>query len=411
MRTMRPQNWTADGDWPGTVHTENRATVLAELGSVLFASLPRRDQRRKGVEYVQGLLGVKGRKSIRNISSLFGGESAEQSLHHFISGSTWDWAPVRRALARHMEEISPTRAHVLRPLVIPKAGDSSVGVDRRFCALRGQIMNAQQAVGVWAVSDESSTPVNWRLHLPDAWLEDEMRRRQASIPDTALPETLDQCAVEAYIGITKGWGLPTRPVVMDAREADLARTVRRLSAAGAPMLLRIGPGERLTVTDPGLPRIRPGLTAYQIMTVARPLRHPVIQQASGRSDASRTGLAACVRVEMPAGPGSARRPAREMVLLGIGESGGRWPAELWLSDIAGAHPAQLLRLARLTRQVDRDYAQIAEEVGISDFSGRSFSGWHRHATLASAAHAVEVLSGTAGSTLVATHDQEARATA
>lgn len=44
--------------------------------------------------------------------------------------------------------------------------------------------------------------------------------------------------------------------------------------------------------------------------------------------------------------------------------------------------------------MNQDFAQIAERVGIKDYSGRSFSGWHRHATLASAAHAVAVLSGT-----------------
>ncbi|MFI9778653.1 IS701 family transposase [Streptomyces sp. NPDC051956] len=389
------RNWTTDSELPDPDAAASRAIVLAELSSALFASLPRSDQRRKGMEYVQGLLGVEGRKSIRNISTLFGGEAAEQSLHHFISGSTWDWAPVRRALAQHLERISPTRAYVLSPLVIPKAGDSSVGVDRRFCPARGQMMNAQQAVGVWAVSEEWSTPVNWRLHLPDAWLDDEARRRQASIPDTVLPETLDQCSVEAYVGISKGWGLPTRPVIMDAREMDVVATVRRLRAAGAPMLLRVGAGIGLTVTDPGMPRTGTSLTGHQIMQMARPLRHPVIQREPGQDGAVRTGLAATVRVELPSRPGLARRPARDMVLLGVGESGGRWPSELWLTDMTQAHPAQLMRLTRLARRVEGDFAKIADQVGLRDFSGRSFSGWHRHATLASAAHAVAVLSGTA----------------
>ncbi|MGV9991222.1 IS701 family transposase [Streptomyces sp. NPDC003374] len=372
--------------------------VLEELTSVLFKSLPRSDQRRRGLEYVQGLLGVEGRKSIRNISSLFGGEAAEQSLHHFISGSTWDWEPVRRALARHLEEISPARAYVLRPMVIPKAGDSSVGVDRRFCPSRGQIMNAQQAVGVWAVSDEHSTPINWRLHLPETWLEDEARRRQAAIPETLLPETLDQAGVEAYLGITRDWGLPVRPVVMDAREADAAGTVRRLRAAGAPMLLRVGANLRLSAADPGMPRTTAGLemTAHQLMVMARPLRQPVIQRRPGPGGAAvHTGLTAAVRVRLPRR--AVRRPAwcRDLLLLGVGENGGRWPAELWLTDITDLHPAQLLRLSRLTHRVDRDFARIAERVGIRDFSGRSYSGWHRHATLASAAHAIAVLSGTA----------------
>ncbi|MER6424945.1 transposase [Streptomyces sp. NPDC001137] len=376
----------------------SQESVLGELGQVLFESLPRSDQRRRGVEYVRGLLGVEGRKSIRNISSLFGGEAAEQSLHHFISGSTWDWSPVRRALAHHLEEISPARAYVLWPMVIPKAGESSVGVDRRFDPSRGQMLNAQQAVGVWAVSEEHSTPVNWRLHLPETWLEDATRRRQASIPEHMSAETMDQCCVEAYRSITRDWGLPVRPAVMDARESDVPGLVRRLQGAGAPMLLRVSANLQVTAVDPGLPRTLADteMTAHQLMLAARPLRQPVIQRgpaADGRS--VHAGLIAAVRVRLPRRGASRLAAGRELVLLGVGENGGRWPGELWLTDITDLHPAQLLRLSRLTRRVDRDFSEIAERVGIRDFSGRSFSGWHRHATLASAAHAVAVLSGTA----------------
>ncbi|MCN9243336.1 transposase [Streptomyces sp. RY43-2] len=374
--------------------------VLEELASVLFTSLPRSDQRRKGLEYVQGLLGAEGRKSIRNISSLFGGEAAEQSLHHFISGSTWDWDPVRRALARHLEKLSPARAYVLRPMVIPKAGDNSVGVDRHFFRSRGQTMNAQQAMGVWAASDEHSTPVNWRLHLPETWLEDETRRRQAAIPETLLPETLDQAGVAAYLDIVRDWGLPVRPVVMDAREADVADTVRRLRTAGAPMLLRVAPDLRLSAVDLSMPYTGGGteMTAHQLMLVARPLCQPVILRYPGSTaDAVYTGLTATVQVRLP--QHAVRRPtrSRELLLLGVGENGGRWPAELWLTDIADLHPAHLLRLTRLVHRVDRDFTRIAERVGIRDFSGRSYSGWHRHVTLASAAHAIAMLSGAAGS--------------
>ena len=116
MQTRLQHKSTTDGELSYPAREATRDSVLRELSAVLFGSLPRSDQRRRGMEYVQGLLGVEGRKSIRNISSLFGGEVAEQSLHHFISGSTWDWGPVRRALARHLEEVSPAAAGPLEPL-------------------------------------------------------------------------------------------------------------------------------------------------------------------------------------------------------------------------------------------------------------------------------------------------------
>lgn len=76
---------------------------------------------------------------------------------------------------------------------------------------------------------------------------------------------------------------------------------------------------------------------------------------------------------------------------------GKASPDLWLASPSLAPaPAfssvgELLRLARLTRRVARDEERIGERVGMRDFEGRSFNGWHRHMTLASAAHAVSAL--------------------
>lgn len=105
--------------------------VLGELCGELFESLARSDQRRKGIDYVRGLLTATGRKTIRNIAAVLPGRAAEQALHHFICSSTWDWTPVRRSLARYLARVAAPKAWVVRPIVIPKTGRHSVGVDRR----------------------------------------------------------------------------------------------------------------------------------------------------------------------------------------------------------------------------------------------------------------------------------------
>jgi hypothetical protein len=80
----------------------------------------------------------------------------------------------------------------------------------------------------------------------------------------------------------------------------------------------------------------------------------------------------------------------------VGAIGQRWPGELWLTDLTDASPATLLRLRQLVQRVDRDLTEIADRVGLRDFAGRSYDGWHRHVTLASAAHAVAALAGAPG---------------
>lgn len=365
--------------------------VLAELCPVLFASLPRSDQRRTGAQYLRGLLGVRGRKSIRNLATGLGPQANEQSLHHFINSSTWDWAPMRRALGHYILRTAPPKAWVVRPMVVPKAGQHSVGVDRRFFPSLGHVVNAQQAIGVWASSGTLSAPVGWRLHLPSTWLDDIPRRSKALIPDEAAAESMGDCAVEAVLELTRDLGMPARPVLLDARDTDAGRIVRRLSAAGLPSLIRIGGDVPLCPTEPVVSKHAHRLLPPQVILSAAPqLRRPVTWKAHPAATAVRTSLVAAVRVTLPE---VADGPNPALVLLGIGAPGREWPAQVWLTDLVDAQPAALLWLTRLIERVDRDCAGVGARVGIRDFTGRSFGGWHRHMTLASAAHAVATVAG------------------
>ncbi|WP_223184434.1 transposase [Streptomyces sp. CBMA152] len=366
--------------------------VLDEMSTVLFASLRRSDQRLRGAEYLRGLLGAQGRRSIRNMASRLGGSATEQSLHHFVSDSTWDWAPVRRTLARHIAEQAPPFAYVVRPMVIPKTGENSVGVDRQFVSELGQLVNAQQAAGVWSATEQMSVPINWRLHLSASWLGDRARRRQASIPDDVWEQTPGDGAVEAALETASQWGLPQRPVVLDARHMDLASAIARFRAAGVPFLARINGSLQLAVTDPALQGRTPEVQqAVQIMTAARDRMRPAPLPDEGGARAGRPlQLTTKVRVR----PSRAVRQVvgqGELALLGVAEARWQKPVELWLTDMTQARLPTLVRLSRLIRRADRDFRETTDRLGIRDFTGRSYAGWHRHVTLASAAHAVSML--------------------
>ncbi|MEU8663129.1 IS701 family transposase, partial [Actinoplanes philippinensis] len=211
--------------------------VLDEVCAAAFASLRRSDQRGKGQQYVRGLLGAHGRKSIRNIAAASDGAGAQQGLHHFVTSSTWDWRAVRQALAGYVSGRSPDGAWVVRPMLIPKVGEHSVGVARRFVRDRGQVMNAQEAVGVWLAGADAGFPVNCRLHLPDGWLSDRCKRTRAAIPETLGTESLADCAVRAAAEAAAG--LPVRPVVLDARRDDATAVVRLLRDRRLPYLVRV----------------------------------------------------------------------------------------------------------------------------------------------------------------------------
>jgi hypothetical protein len=292
---------------------------------------------------------------------------------------------VREALAHYVVGAVPVRAWVIRPMVTPKAGEHSVGVDRSFSADAGHVLNAQQAVGVWAASDGMTCPVNWRLHLPAAWTEDSARRSRAAIPDDVDVETFGDCAVAAYLQMAEAWNLPVRPVVMDARRSDALSAVRRLKASGLPMLIRVGGSQPLVPACDVLPGLRnEPVHAERIMSAMRERRRPVFDPDTGVV----TSLAAVVPVRLPVtGAG------RELSLLGEWANNRPTPSALWLTDLTATDPATLIRLSRHVGQVDEDFGRISDQVGIRDYSGRSYDGWHRHVTLASAAHAAASFAG------------------
>ncbi|MFF5443306.1 transposase [Streptomyces achromogenes] len=264
------------------------------------------DQHRKALYYLRGLLEADGRKFIRTIAARNGHHVSEQNLHHFASSSTWDWAPMRQALAHHLTAITHVQAWVARLLIIPKSGQHSVGVERQFFPSLGQVLNAQRAIGVWAASDVVTAPVNWRLHLTQTWLEDHRRRSQVAIPDGIGPETLTESLGEACLETVPTWNLSLRPLVVDTGEIEVATFIQEFADPGIPLLVRADAGTSLTITDPLLPASEgQTLPADQIMAMARDLRRPASWTDRRPDSARHTHLAATVRVTLPATGGSA----------------------------------------------------------------------------------------------------------
>ncbi|MFE3074372.1 IS701 family transposase [Streptomyces sp. NPDC059247] len=355
--------------------------TVAGIPLGLFDSLPRNDQRSKAGEYVAGLLAARGRKTLRNVAEQLGGQGArKQSVHHFISDSSWEWEPVRRALALRADELLGSRALVVRPTVVPKAGGYSVGVAEYFVPQLGRTVTGQQSFGAWLAAPAAAVPVNWQLVLSADWVEDLSRRQRAHIPESSRAlspeENAGDVALRAARALTR-----VLPVVLDAPGLDPLSLGRRLGSAGVPLVQRVERCLRLRVDPLALPgHGELPLTAGRLVGALRWLWRPRAPLACGARS-----LSMAVPVMLPGAVGAGGR--RLLVA--------QWPASdlsaarLWLADVR-MRPADVLGLARLVEVVDRDDRVVAAQVGLRDFTGRSFQGWHRHITLASVAHLAHV---------------------
>ncbi|MFI5642281.1 transposase [Streptomyces goshikiensis] len=63
------------------------------------------------------------------------------------------------------------------------------------------------------------------------------------------------------------------------------------------------------------------------------------------------------------------------------------PTKYWISNLPADLPAKdLVRLAKSRWRIEHDYRELKTALGLDHFEGRSFTGWHRHVTLVTAAH-------------------------
>ncbi|MFF9869007.1 IS701 family transposase [Streptomyces sp. NPDC013953] len=382
--------------------------LTEEVCASVLASLRRRDQRHKGQLYVNGLLTAQGRKTMRNLATSTREPAAAQSLHHFISVSTWDWSEVRASLARRMERLMTPHAWVVQPMVTPKSGVHSVGVQRRFIRHLGQAVTSQHSHGLWLAGQSAAAPVNWQLSVgedrPGGGLAAGMRD---GVPESASGGgwSCDDTAISVVLQAAS-WGLTPRPVVIDARDVPPAPLIEAFTAADLPFLLRVGGNTPLLAPDlSGGQRRVLSASAEHLTTLARSQQRPVEWVDPAMPRGLRTGLVALLPVLWP-GITVPRRPrpagvpvadprrsgGAELLLMGEWQPNRRRVAELWLTNMTRAGRGTLLRLSKLTRRADTDFARICMDVGAQDFEGRSYHGWHRHMTMVSLAHAVRVLS-------------------
>ncbi|MGW2255003.1 IS701 family transposase [Kitasatospora sp. NPDC001660] len=359
-----------------------------ELCGLLLASVPRSDQRRWGELYVRGLLHAEGRKTIKGIAAV-ADSAAMQSLQQFISTSPWEWQPVRQSLARHMDREIQPGAWIVEPLTVLKTGEHSVGVERQYVTGLGRIANCQQSSSIWLASEETSCPVDWQLALPDRWVVSGEQRRRAAIPDHVRSRTPVQCALDSVVAMAEDWRLPPRPVVMSVAAPDVHEVSTVLATRRIPFVLRVD-GSLSVVEASGSGRMFP---AARLIEALREQAGAVDWRDLGGLRRRTARVAGC-RVGVPTAVDLTGRPtgARPHHLIGAWtDPAATRPTEFWLSNLGHLSAAALFRIAKLARRVSRDLYEVCDRVGARDFSGRTFRGWHHHATLVSIAHAISVL--------------------
>ena len=140
---------------------------LADFAAQMLGDLRRKDQRATGELYARGLLTGGQRKSMQPMAVRLGVD--HQRLQQFVTSSTWDYAAVRRNVARWFAAGQPVEALVVDDTGFPKDGDASPCVARQYSGTLGKTGNCQIGVSVHLVNEHASCAADWRLYCPASW--------------------------------------------------------------------------------------------------------------------------------------------------------------------------------------------------------------------------------------------------
>jgi SRSO17 transposase len=374
---------------------------LEDFAAQVFAPLARVDQRGKGTLYLRGLLLEGRRKSMQPMAARLGVD--HQRLQQFITSSTWSYEQVRDRLARRAVRVLAPEVWVVDDTGFPKDGRCSPGVARQYSGTLGKTGNCQIAVSVHAVTDTASCPLSWRLFLPESWDGPAMAQRRArcAIPADQHHRPKWRLAIEILDELA-ALGLGPAVLAADADYGSNARFRAALTERGLAFVVQVTGA--LTAhpatarpTAPAyaghgprpLPRYRDRPVSLRVHVLAAGRAHT--QTVTWRHG-SRGPLRAPFVLLRVRPAGRRPRPAADGTLLQ------QWliaqwpddaaePVKYWLSNLPADLPAAtLVRLAKARWRIEHDYRELKTGLGLDHFEGRSFTGWHRHLTLVTAAH-------------------------
>jgi SRSO17 transposase len=292
-------------------------------------------------------------------------------VQDFLARMRWDADQVRDDLRGYVvAQLGDADAVlVLDETGFVKKGSKSVGVQRQYSGPAGRIENCQIGVFLGYASRHGHALIDRALYLPEVWANDLARRGAAGVPaDTVFatkPQLGRQMLVSAFAA-----GVPCRWVTGDSvYGADYALR-RCIEKSGRGYVLAVTSRQRLgfkTVADwlEDVPA-----TAWRRLSAGDGAKGPRLYDWAWLPDGSdatsgwQKGLLIRRKLAQP--------EAFTFYLTLAPEATG-------LSD--------LVRVAGTRWTIEACFEVAKGEVGLDQYEVRSWTGWHRHITLAMLAHA------------------------
>ena len=382
---------------------------LTEFVGSMVEGMGRTERREALASYVTGLLLDGERKSIEPMAARLVDDASEiqgmrQRLQQAVVVADWADDVMRNRLARKLDgELPGVEALVVDDTGFPKKGTHSVGVARQYSGTLGRTDNCQVAVSLHVAGEAGSGCIAMRLYLPEAWADDGERRDGVGVPHDVVFQKKWEIAL-GQIDAALSWGVRKHVVLADAGYGDASEFREALRRRGLRYLVGVQGDHRVwppgVLPNPpenkpvrGRPRTfwRADKEPVKIADAAKHLgrdAYTVVQWREGsRGKQSSRFIAWWVQSAENCQKSRGRTPSEPQWLLCEWPDGEEEPTKFWLASFPRSTSlAALVRFAKLRWRVERDYQELKQEIGLDHYEGRTWRGFHHHATLCAVAH-------------------------
>jgi SRSO17 transposase len=341
-------------------------------------------------EYVRGLLGPVERKNGWQLAEHVG-HRHPRTIQRVLDRSAWDADAVRDDLREQViaELGDDDGVLVIDETGFLKKGTKSCGVARQYSGTAGRIENCQVGVFLGYASAKGRAGLDRALYLPREWAGDTERREEAGVPEAVAFRTKPALALE-MLERAFAADVPARWVVGDAVYGSDGKLRRALEARGQAYALAVKSTEKPTTWPPYGP---PGQVA--VADIAAMLEPGDWHRLSCGDGAQGERLYDWAYV-----------PVRPALLDG-------WVhAVVIRRDLADPDQvayylvfaptdtplAEIVRAIGARWTIEDVFKLAKRQVGLDQYEVRSWTGWHRHTTLALLALAALVLGAAKGGT-------------
>jgi SRSO17 transposase len=229
-------------------------------------------------------------------------------------------------------------------------------------------------------------PLAAQLYLPEAWAVDEERRSKVGVPLDVVFQSKPALALE-QIRAAHAAGVPPGVVLADEVYGSTASFRQGVSALGLDYAAAV---RATTPVRPPLDKRRARLWRGQDAALSVRALAARVPRSAWRSEGSGpelSGRFAAIRVRV--GRDGAEG---EQTLLLEWPVGVTDPVGYWLVTLARQTPLHdVVATAKGRWWVEQNYRELKQEVGLGDFEGRGWRGFHHHLTLSFAAYGFLVM--------------------